>query len=116
MRDGRTIFRININCTLEKRSADRRHALSDHFLRVALHLPFPEQVLQFLSALLVQAYGEPFPAQRDPVAGDKDEFPAEVRDGRTIFRININCTLEKRSAGTSNKIGIKRSTEQEDPK
>lgn len=54
----------------------RRHALSEHFLRVALHLPFPEQVLQFLSALLVQAYGEPFPAQRDPVAGDKDEFPA----------------------------------------
>ncbi len=52
------------------------HALPDHLLRVLFHLPFLEQIVQFLSAVLTEPYGEPFPAQGDGVTGNKDKLPA----------------------------------------
>ena len=48
----------------------------DHLIRVLFHLPFLEQIVQFLPAVLTEPYGEPFPAQGDGITGDKDELPA----------------------------------------
>jgi len=53
----------------------RSHAFPNHLLRVPLHFPFPEQILQFLPALLIQSHGKLLPAQGDGIAGDKDELP-----------------------------------------
>ena len=52
------------------------HAFTDYLLRITLHLPFLEQIVQFLSTVLIQSHSEPFPAQGDGIAGDKDELPA----------------------------------------
>ena len=52
------------------------HAFTDHLLRITLHLPFLEQIVQFLSTVLIQSHREPFPAQGDGIARDKDELPA----------------------------------------
>ena len=52
------------------------HAFPDHLLRVLFYLPFLEQIVQFLPAVLTEPYGEPFPAQGDGITGDKDELPA----------------------------------------
>ena len=58
------------------RLPDGSHAFPDHLLRVLrFHFPFPEQILQFLPALLIQSHGKLLPAQGDGIAGDKDELP-----------------------------------------
>ena len=58
------------------RLPDGSHAFPNEFCRVLLQIPFLEQVLQFLLAILIQPYGEPFPAQGDGITGDKDKLPA----------------------------------------
>ena len=53
-----------------------RDSLSNEFCRVLLHFPFPEQILQFLPAFLIQSQGKLLPAQGDGIAGNKDKLPA----------------------------------------
>ena len=52
------------------------HAFPDHLLWVLFHLPFLEQVVQFLLAVLIQPNREPFPAQGNGIAGNEDILPA----------------------------------------
>ena len=52
------------------------HAFPDHLLWVLFHLPFLEQIVQFLPAVLTEPYGEPFPAQGDGIAGNENILPA----------------------------------------
>ena len=53
------------------------HAFPNHLLWVLrFHFPFPEQILQFLPALLIQSHGKLLPAQGDGIAGNKDKLPA----------------------------------------
>lgn len=88
------------------RLPDRGHALPDEYSRLLLQLPFPEQVFQFLPALLIQPHSELLPAQGDGITGDKDKLTAiflEYAGGAVLAPAVKRLQTEKGHSITSSK-------------